>query len=64
MEAETAKAPLDGGASMGPERKSGLQSRFNFESPSLKQRFRDILGILVAAGPLPQTGRADVLVGG
>src|SRR5690349_10770314 len=40
-----------------------LQCRFNFKSPRLKQRLRDVLGILVAPGPLAQTSRAQVLVG-
>jgi hypothetical protein len=40
----------------------GLQRRFDLEAPSLKQRLGYILGILVPASPLPQTGRPDILI--
>ena len=40
-----------------------LQSRLDFESPSLKKWFRDVLRIAVLPRPLAQTSRADVLVG-
>src|ERR1022692_5170987 len=49
-------------------RKTGLprklQGRFDFETPGLEQRLRNVLGILVPPGPFPQAGRAEILVGG
>src|SRR5690349_9269141 len=42
----------------------GLQSGFDFESPSFQKWFGDVLGIFVPACPLPQTRRPQVLVGG
>src|SRR5690348_1528122 len=42
---------------------SRLQGGFDFESPSFQQRLRNVLGVLVAARPLPQAGGAQILVG-
>src|ERR1700683_1515771 len=41
-----------------------LQRGFDFESPSFEKRFGDILRVLVAACPLPQAGRPEILVRG
>jgi|SRR5579863_412260 len=41
-----------------------LQGGFDLESPGLKKRLRDVLRVLVAACPLSQTGRPEILVGG
>src|SRR5262249_49961270 len=43
---------------------SSLQCRLNFESPGLQQWLRNVLGVLIAPRPLPQTGGAEVLVWG
>src|SRR5580658_11342845 len=39
-----------------------LERGFDLESPSFKQRLRDVLRILVAPSPLAQTGGAQILV--
>src|ERR1022692_345973 len=41
----------------------GLERGLDLKPPSLKERLRDVLGILVAPGPLPQPGGAQILVG-
>src|ERR1700723_2699574 len=41
-----------------------LQRGFDFEAPGFQERLGDVFGILVAAGPLAQTGGAQVLVRG
>jgi hypothetical protein len=41
-----------------------LQSGFDLEAPCFKQRLRNVLGVLIAPSPLPQTGRAQVLIRG
>ncbi len=41
-----------------------LKRGFDFEAPSFQKRLWDVLGVLIAASPLPQTGRTEVLVGG
>src|SRR5260370_40443768 len=41
-----------------------LQSVLDFKTPSLKQRLRNILGVLVPASPLAQANRALILVRG
>src|SRR4029077_17201621 len=41
-----------------------LQGGFDFKAPSFEQGLGDVLGILVPARPLPQSCRAQVLVGG
>src|SRR5208282_2152874 len=43
---------------------SRLERGLYLEAPSFQKRLRDVLGILVAARPLPQTGGAQILVGG
>src|SRR5215471_4511132 len=48
-------------ATLSPQ--SRLQSRLDLETPSLKQRLRDILRILVPTSPLAKTSRTQVLVG-
>src|SRR5581483_917225 len=40
-----------------------LQGGLDLESPSLEQRLRDVLRILVPARPLPQASRTQVLIG-
>src|ERR1700704_773292 len=40
-----------------------LQGGFDFEAPSLKQRLRNVLGVLISARPLAQAGRPQVLIG-
>jgi hypothetical protein len=54
------KRPPGGGLSSASN--SILESGFDLETPSLKQRLRDVLGILVTARPLAQPGRPQVLV--
>src|ERR1700730_2628688 len=41
-----------------------LQRGLDFKAPGFEQRLRDVLRILVAACPLPQTSRPQILVGG
>src|ERR1700746_4116348 len=41
-----------------------LEGGLDLETPSFKQRLGNVLGILVSPRPLPQAGRAQVLVGG
>src|SRR5581483_5358526 len=55
------KAPHKGGA-FGLAIERALQRRFDLESPGFQKRLRDILGILVPAGPLPKTGGPDILI--
>ncbi len=43
---------------------TGLEGGLDLEAPGLEESFGDVLGVLVAAGPLAETGGADVLVGG
>src|ERR1700721_70224 len=42
---------------------SALERGLDLETPSLEQRFGNILRVLVAAGPLAQTSRPQILVG-
>src|ERR1700731_4605159 len=39
-----------------------LEGGLDFKTPGLKQRLRDVLGILISARPLAQPGRTKVLV--
>src|SRR5712675_2637596 len=39
-----------------------LQRGFDFEAPGFQKRLGDVFGVLVAASPLAQTGRAQILV--
>src|SRR5579863_7328797 len=41
-----------------------LQRRLDLEAPSFQQRLRNVLGVLVAARPLAQPRRPQILVGG
>ena len=41
-----------------------LQRRFNLKSPGLEKGLRDVFGVLVAARPLAEASRPDVLVRG
>src|ERR1700679_613084 len=41
----------------------GLQRGLDFESPGFQKRLGNVLGILIAACPLPQARGAQVLVG-
>jgi hypothetical protein len=41
-----------------------LKGGFDLEAPGFEEGFRDVLGVLVAAGPLAEAGGADVLIGG
>src|SRR5689334_3532630 len=41
---------------------SSLQCALNFETPGFKQRFRNILAVFIAACPLAQASRPDVLI--
>ena len=40
-----------------------LERGLNLEAPSFQKRLRDVLRVLVAACPLPQTSRPQILVG-
>ncbi len=42
---------------------AGLQRGLDLEAPGFQEGLGDVLGILVAAGPLAQAGRPEVLVG-
>jgi hypothetical protein len=41
-----------------------LKRRLNFKAPGFQERFRNVLGVAVAASPFPKTGGADVLIWG
>src|ERR1700683_1517996 len=43
---------------------SRLQRGFDLKTPSLEERFRDILRILVAPGPFAQPCGTNILIGG
>src|SRR5579864_227830 len=40
-----------------------LQRGFDFKTPGFQKRLGDVLRVLIAAGPLAQTSRAQILVG-
>jgi hypothetical protein len=42
--------------------RANLQRGLDFEAPSFQEWLRDVLGVLVAAGPFPQPGRPQILV--
>src|ERR1700749_3668422 len=41
---------------------SSLQCAFNLKTPGFQKRFGDVFAVLVAACPLAQTSRPDVLI--
>ena len=43
---------------------SGLECGLDLEAPSFQKRLGDVLGVLIAASPLPQPCRPQILVGG
>src|SRR5580658_7698105 len=62
IDAQTAKAPLEGGAFWSTANLKKLQRRFDLKTPGFKKGLRDVLRILVPASPLPEAGGPDVLV--
>src|SRR5271155_4355270 len=61
LPADAKNAALGGVFCFGPATR--LQRGFDFKTPSLEQRLRDILRILVAPGPFAQPCRTHVLIG-
>src|SRR5208282_6670052 len=57
------KGPLPSGSDPSNFLHAGLQRGLDLKSPSFQQRLGNILRILVAACPLPQASRPQVLVG-
>jgi hypothetical protein len=43
-------------AALGNVRLRDLQGGFDFKAPGFEERLRNVLGVLVAAGPFAQTG--------